>query len=57
MDKHIQDDTNNPINWNGKEAIICTMCHTILNDEEIKQSDDDPNPYCFECIKEQERSK
>ena len=57
MDNYITNDNNNPINWNGKEAIICTMCHNILSNQEIKINGDDPNPYCEECNEEEEERK
>ena len=57
MDNYTANDNNNPINWDGKEEIICTMCHNILNNQEIKINGDDPNPYCSECNKEEEERK
>jgi len=54
MDTHVSNDPQNPINWNGTEDIICTLCHNILTDNELEQNGDDPNPYCEECTEEQE---
>tara|TARA_R110002110_G_scaffold9257_1_gene45819 strand:- start:1066 stop:1332 length:267 start_codon:yes stop_codon:yes gene_type:complete len=54
MDTHTAQDPQNPINWNGTEDIICTLCHNILTDNELEESGDDPNPYCEECTEEQE---
>ena len=50
MDTHTQHDPNNPINFNGIEAIICTLCAEDLTPEEIEANEDDPNPYCNLCF-------
>ena len=47
MDTHTQNDPNNPINFEGKEAERCTLCdNDILTPEEIDEK------HCFECMEE-----
>tara|TARA_R110001632_G_scaffold174556_1_gene294135 strand:- start:1092 stop:1298 length:207 start_codon:yes stop_codon:yes gene_type:complete len=38
-----------PAEFNGKEAIKCTLCAEDLTPEEITEQDDD-NKYCNDCF-------
>ena len=49
MDTHTQNDPNNPINFNGKEAERCTLCDNDLTPEEITEQDNE-NKYCDDCF-------
>ena len=49
MDSHIANDNNNPINWNGKEAELCALCHNELTKEEIIEQFDDLK-FCNDCF-------
>ena len=40
---------NDPTEFQGSEAIICTLCHNDLDAEEIKENEDD-NKYCNDCF-------
>tara|TARA_R110000824_G_scaffold315329_1_gene502482 strand:- start:1021 stop:1197 length:177 start_codon:yes stop_codon:yes gene_type:complete len=57
MDTHTQNDRNNPINWNGKEAEICERCHNELTEEEALEVAGCLVRECNECIEDQEERK
>ena len=40
---------SDPTEFNGPEAIKCTLCHNDLDAEEIAEQDDD-NKYCDNCF-------
>ena len=50
MDNYINNDPNNPINYNGKDIEQCNICQNDLNASEEKEE-----KLCFECIEEKEK--
>jgi predicted CXXCH cytochrome family protein len=45
MDTHTAHDSNNPINWDGKEPELCELCHNELEESDIKAD----SKFCEEC--------